>query len=54
VKEKVWTWDAELAGTSEPLKARPTITEESPSYTMTLRGLMGTEWLEQARARKIK
>jgi uncharacterized protein DUF1579 len=57
VNDKVWTWDAELAGASEPLKARLTITEDSPtSYTMTLRGLIGREWmvLEQARARRIK
>jgi hypothetical protein len=55
IDDKVWTWDAELAGPSGSVKARLTITEESPTaYTERLDGLLGGQWvtLEQGRATK--
>jgi hypothetical protein len=56
VSDKVWTWNAELAGPQGPIKARLTMTEESPNaYRIVLHGQIGQEWavLEESRATKV-
>jgi Protein of unknown function (DUF1579) len=57
LRDKVWTWDTELAGAQGPLQARLTLTEQSATaYTIKLEGLMGTQWmvLEAGRATKLR
>ena len=55
VNDKVWTWEAALAGPNGPMPVRLTITEESPTaYRFVLHGRVGNEWpvLEEGRATK--